>query len=376
MDEQHKQLDMCVEDEGAKQSSETEIACGNQEVPEDLQDKNEKHEELRKVGGTPSSMGLPKINLADFDKWASVATQSKSLQNDCRPEPEVTSTEEPPECSEAPEAWQPVSTESDAQGRVVRERFASGPDVVVAYDENGNAHRFNNEPITQMPPDFEQVPEFRQKQLDGQAKELLDKYSEPQYDGEDRSMDFQRVADMQKEIAQRQDLTETEKCLLYSKIQVSMREGGMKVENWNEKLEMIDSWTGQSDPWHAIAPIDDKYHNRLANMSKEDASKAIYEQEDHTEGDMHDSWIKRQMWKGARWGMGINQGDINASEAQVECMRQLKDKGTFAAYADEWEKQYVDKGGVNPRHVDPTGGAQGAGPEGGSSSGQGGANGH
>src|SRR6185436_18439069 len=126
-----------------------------------------------------------------------------------------------------------------------------------------------------------------------------------------------------------------------SKIQVLMREGEIKVENWNEKPEMVDSWTGEKDPWHAIAPMDDKYHNRLVNMTPEEASKAIFEQEDRTEGDMHNSAITKVLWKAARFALGINQGDINASEAQLKCMRELREKGTFSAYADEWQKQYV-----------------------------------
>lgn len=370
MDDQHQEIDQCVEQSSTDSSSDNEMTCSNQEIPEDLKEKNSQHEELRKVGATPSSLGLPKINLADFDKWESVTNQSKAAlpeQNECRPEPQECSNDGTNEAQQSSEDTvnQPVSTQTDSEGRVIREKFASGPDVVVAYDEKGEAHRFTNEPIKEMPPDFKQVPEFRQKQLDGQAKDLLDKYSAPTSDDEDPSMDFQKVADLQKEIAQRQDLTETEKCLLYSKIQVNMREGKMPVENWNEKPEMIDSWQGQGDPWHAIAPIDDRYHNRLVNMTEEEASKAIFEQEDHSEGDMHESLWDRIKWKGARQVMGINQGDINASEGQLKCMRELREKGSFEAYANEWEKQYVNKGGINPRHVDPTGGAHGAGPEGG-----------
>lgn len=257
-----------------------------------------------------------------------------------------------------------VPVESKALPEQTVEEKPVSPDVVIAYDDNGQAHEFKNEPIRQMPPDFASVPDWRQKQLDQQAEDLLEKYSAQGRDTEDKSMDFQKVADMQKEIAQRPDLTETEKCLLYSKIQVTMQEQKVTVENWNEKPEMIDSWSGQRDPWHAIAPIDDRYHNRLVNMTPEEASRAIQVQEDSTEGDMHDSIIDRAMWKTARAILGINQGDINASEGQLKCMRELREKGTFAAYANEWERQYVNKGGVNPRDVDPQGGAEGAGPVG------------
>jgi hypothetical protein len=30
-------------------------------------------------------------------------------------------------------------------------------------------------------------------------------------------------------------------------------------------------------------------------------------------------------------------------------MREMRSKGTFAAYADEWEKQFVQKGHMSPR---------------------------
>lgn len=333
-------LDQCT-DKTESTAKSDDMACNNQEKPEDLKEKLNSQAEARKLGITPSSLDLPKINLADFDKWNAILNQNKvelPEQNASKTEPQV--------CQEEIDNTPPM------------------PEKIVAYDDKGEKHEFENEPIETVPPDFSKVPEWRQKQLDTDAKEILDKYSAPAGDDEDPSMDFQKIADMQKEIAARQDLTETEKCLLYSKIQVNMREGGMTVENWNEKPEMIDSWTGQHDPWHAVAPIDDKYHNRLTNMTPEESSAAIQEQEDHTEGDMHDSWYKRWAWKGMREVMGINQGDINASEAQVKCMRQMREKGTFGAYAEEWEKQYVNKGAVNPRDVDPQGGQQGAGPVG------------
>ncbi|MBX9686228.1 MAG: hypothetical protein K2X27_05970 [Candidatus Obscuribacterales bacterium] len=303
-------------EKSSTESSSNEIASCNQERPEDLKSRMAQNTEARKLGNTPSSMGLPKIKLEDFDKW---------------------------------QAEKPISTESADDGRVLREKYASGDDFVVAYDEAGEAHKFVNEPIKEMPPDFSQVPEWRQKQLDDESNLLLNKFAGAKAAGEYEHLDFQKFADLQKEIAQRQDLTETEKCLLYSKIQTTMREKPIPVENWNEKPEMVDSWSGQSDPWHAIAGIDDKYHNRLLKLSPEDASKAIFEQEDRTEGDMHSSWPAQVAWKLARAAMGINQGDINASEGQLKAMRQLKEKGTFAAYAEEWEKQFVNKNGLDPR---------------------------
>lgn len=348
MDEKFEQCS----DGGVSDSTAGEMSTCNQEIPPDLKEQQEQHSEARKAGKTPSSLDLPKISLDDFFKYEAVVCDNKpaspqdaspptesqicSDDSDLRPQPEI-------------DGVAPQSTETDEDGRVVRERFASGPDVVIAYDENGEAHRFVNEPVSQMPPDFSKVPEFRQKQLDHGAEDLIDKYTRPDNSGEYGRLDFQKIADLQQEIAQRQDLTETEKCLLYTKAQNIMRDRPVPIENWNEKPEMIDSWTGKYDPWHAVAPIDDKYHNRLVNMSPEESAKAIFEQEDRTEGDMHESALKRVAWKAAREVLDINQGDINASEGQVKAMRELLDNGTFGAYADEWEKQYVDKNGVDPR---------------------------
>lgn len=355
-------LEQCLDDNSSSTKS-TDISTCNQEEPEALKDQKAKQCEARKVGATPSSLDLPKIKMDDCEKWQSALTpaaaekiQTSTDSQVCSPE-----TEKRAKTGSDTDPSKPISTETDEKGRVVHEKYATGPDVVVAYDENGEAHRFKNEPIKEMPPKFDQVPEWRQKQLDDKAKEILDKYHTPEAPGEVPYMDFEKVSDMQKDIASRQDMTETEKCLVYSKIQTTMREGGITVENWNEKPEMIDSWSGQSDPWHAIAAIDDRYHNRLVNLTPEEATKAIHEQEDRTEGDMHPTLVGRTLWKIARRVYGINEGDVNASEGQLKCMRELREKGTFSAYADEWEKQFVKKGGNNPHDQ---GGAEGAPPYG------------
>lgn len=350
------------------------LSTSNQEVPDDLKDKNQQHSEARKLGATPSSLDLPKINLADFDKWESVVNQcGPKVQDQCSPPPEAQVCAPPSPkpadtatCGDNPSTLPPeqqvcrdgdnkapdTSNESDKAttvikddlGRVVREKSDSGKDVVVAYDDKGEPHKFPNEAIKQMPPDFSQIPDWRQKQLDKESDEMLNRYAGGKTAGESEKLDFQKIADMQKEIGQRQDLTETEKCQLYTKIQNTMQEKGIYVDSFNEKKEMIDSWSGERDPWHAIAPLDDKYHNRLLKLSPEEATRQIHEQEDSTEGDMHPTWAGRTAWKIARLTLGINNGDVNASEGQLKAMRALKEKGTFSAYADEWEKQFVVKG--------------------------------
>ena len=116
-----------------------------------------------------------------------------------------------------------------------------------------------------------------------------------------------------------------------------MRSQDLSINDADEKPEMIDSWKGSWDPWHALIGMNDGYHaDKLINMSPEDASKAIFEHEDAKEGD--DAGLT---WKAARFLLGINQGDINASEGQLNALRQLRDQGTFSAYAAEWERQFV-----------------------------------
>jgi len=212
--------------------------------------------------------------------------------------------------------------------RLVRVKIPSGPDAVIAWDDNGNPHQFPDEPIKSLPPDFKNIPTWRFQQLDRDAKQLLDGYYKDGY------LSFGDIADLQKDIARRKDLTEVEKCQLYDLVQETAMDRDPKFDDRDEKPAMIDSWKGNLDPWHAFAPISDKRHTELVNMPPEEASKKIFEFEDWEE---NTGW----KWKAARLIFGRNEGDINASEAQLVAMRKLREKGTFAAYADEWERQMV-----------------------------------
>ena len=226
-----------------------------------------------------------------------------------------------------------IATE-EKDGRPVREDMSSGPDVVIAYDDQGNAHRFPDDPITKLPVDFSGIPDWRAKQLDRGAQELIDKYyANP----DDQEMSFRDVANIMKDISQRNDLTEVEKTRMWSGVHHLMGSQDLSIDDSDEKPEMIDSWKGSWDPWHALIGMNDGYHaDKLINMSPEDASTAIFEHEDSKEGD--DSGFT---WKAARFLLGRNEGDINASEGQLKALRQLRDQGTFSAYAAEWERQFV-----------------------------------
>jgi hypothetical protein len=187
------------------------------------------------------------------------------------------------------------------------------------------------EPITKLPVDFSGIPEARAQELDKGAQTLLDRYYG------DEKLSFRDISDIQKDIARREDLTEVEKCRLWTGVHHQMREKDLSIDDSDENPAMVDSWKGSWDPWHAVIGLNDGYHaNELINMSPEDASKAIFQHEDAKEGD--DAGLT---WQAARFALGINQGDINASEGQLAALRKLRDNGSFAAYAEEWEKQFV-----------------------------------
>lgn len=217
-------------------------------------------------------------------------------------------------------------------GHVVREDMSAGPDVVVAYDDQGQAHRFPDEPITKLPVDFSGIPDWRARQLDTAAQQLIERYYNV-----DEEMSFRDVSNIMKDISKREDLTEVEKARMWTSVHHQMRSNDLSIDDSDEKPQMIDSWKGSWDPWHAMIGLNDGYHaDQLINMSREDASRAIFEHEDAKEGD--DAGFT---WQAARFVLGRNEGDINASEGQLEALRELRSKGTFAAYAAEWERQFV-----------------------------------
>lgn len=228
-------------------------------------------------------------------------------------------------------------------GRPVRERMKNGPDTVIAYDEEGNAHRFRDEKITVLPVDFSKIPEWRLKQMNETAYKLIEKYMKgaTPTGGPDGMLSFNDISDIMKDIGKMDDLTEVEKCRLWSEVRNVMQDRKVPVLDADEKREMIDSWKGSSDPWHALITLNDGYHgNRLINMSPQDASRAIQAHENGAEADSM-GFFRGLLWRGAKMVYGVNQGDINASEGQLKALRELRRGGTFAHYADEWQKQFV-----------------------------------
>lgn len=236
-----------------------------------------------------------------------------------------------------------VTSTVEQNGRVVRERMECGPDMVVAYDDQGKAHRFPDEKITALPVDFSSIPDWRLKQMNQDATQLIRNYftEKTPTGGPDLSLSFHNISDIMKDISKMDQYTEVEKCRLWSEVRNIMQDRSLNVLDADEKKEMIDSWKGSGDPWHSLITLNDGYHaNRLINMSPEDASKAI---RDHEEGaetkDM--PWYRAAMWNTAHFFLGTNTGDVNASEGQLHALRALRNGGTFAAYADEWTRQFV-----------------------------------
>lgn len=235
------------------------------------------------------------------------------------------------------------NTVKDDQGRTVRMKSDSGNDTVIAYDNNGAAHEFEDTKIDTLPVDMSNIPDWRQEQIKAKAGPLIDKYTEgAQPNGSpDGVISFNDVASMMKDVSKMDDLTELEKARLWSDIRIKLQKDSVPMIDADEIPEMKDTWKGISDPWHAIITMNDGYHaNRLVNMSEEDASKAIMAHEDGSEA--HKKSLPRSiLWHGAMIVYGINQGDINASEGTLRALREYRSNGTFEAYADAWKENFV-----------------------------------
>ena len=227
-------------------------------------------------------------------------------------------------------------------GKLVRERSATGNDTVIAYDKEGAPHRFEDKPIDKLPVDFSGIPEWRREQLTKQAGDLIKAYNEGDPPGTgDGKVSFTDLSKMMKDVAARPDLTEVEKARLWSDVRIGLQKNDVTIDDSDEKPEMIDSWKGSGDPWHAIITLDDGYHgNRLINMNEKDASQAIQDHENGAEADKM-PFPRNLIWRGAKAVLGVNTGDINASEGTLRALRAYRSGGTFQHYADAWEKEFV-----------------------------------
>lgn len=198
--------------------------------------------------------------------------------------------------------------------------------------------------VTSLPADFSSIPEGRRREIAGMAAELLKPYTN-KADANNRDADgkvsFGEIGSMMDRIAKRPDLSELEKCRLWSDVRIGMGKMGLPIQDCDEVPKMIDSWHGAKDPWHALITMDDGYHgNRLINMTPEQATKAIIDHENGADNGHYPLW-KQVGWQGARLLRGINQGDVESSEGQLKALRALRETGMFADYAKEWKKQFM-----------------------------------
>lgn len=197
--------------------------------------------------------------------------------------------------------------------------------------------------VSSLPVDFSEIPESRRQELRKTADDLISKYTSGESaDGDDDGkLSFHDIADVMKDIAKMDNLSEVEKCALWSQVHRNMYDGEIPITNDDENPSMIDSWKGSSDPWHALISLNDGYHaDHLINMTPEAATQAILDHENGAEADRMGFWGELQ-WRTAKAVLGVNQGDINASEGQLKALRELRSQGTFAAYAAEWQRQFV-----------------------------------
>ncbi len=213
-------------------------------------------------------------------------------------------------------------------------------DSMKAFDGNAGAPQL----VTQLPADFRSIPEGRRKEIAGMAGELLRPYTN-KADANNRDADgkisFGEIGSIMDRIAKRPDLSELEKCRLWSDVRLGMGKMGLPIEDSDQVPKMIDSWHGAKDPWHALITLDDGYHgNRLINMTPEKATQAIIDHENGADNGHYPLW-KQVGWQAAKIIRGVNQGDIESSEGQLKALRALRETGMFADYAKEWKKQFV-----------------------------------
>ncbi len=197
--------------------------------------------------------------------------------------------------------------------------------------------------VTNLPADFSSIPEGRRREILGMAAELLKPYTN-KADANNRDPDgkvsFGEIGSIMDRIAKRPDLSELEKCRLWSDVRIGMGKMGLPIQDCDQVPKTIDSWH-RTDRGHALVTLDDGYHgNRLINMTPEQASKAIIDHENGADNGHYPLW-KQIGWQGARLLRGINQGDVEASEGQLKALRALRETGMFADYAKEWKKQFV-----------------------------------
>lgn len=222
---------------------------------------------------------------------------------------------------------------------VLAQSSGNDTNAMKAFDGQGGLQL-----VTQLPADFSSIPDARRREIAGMAGELLKPYTS-KADANNRDADgkvsFGEIGSIMDRIAKRPDLSELEKCRLWSDFRIGMGKMGLPIEDSDQVPKTIDSWHGKKDPWHALITLDDGYHgNRLINMTPEKATQAIIDHENGADNGHYPLW-KQAGWQVAKAIRGVNQGDIEASEGQLKALRALRETGMFADYAKEWKRQFV-----------------------------------
>ncbi|MBC8000527.1 MAG: hypothetical protein IAF58_21430 [Leptolyngbya sp.] len=228
-------------------------------------------------------------------------------------------------------------------GRVVRKDMSEGPDQVIWYDKQGNSHAVLDQRITRMPVDIHAgIHPEREEQLARKANDIL-------YAGADRSnlhlnpkpiVGFNSVANMMDAVAGSADLTEREKCNVWSRIV-----GGLKSDKYymtakDANPAVVDSWLA-GDVWHAVIPMNDSYHgDRLINLPRDRAINAILNHELGGEAN-HLQGFTRLKWLAAQRLLGPNQGDIESSRRQLNALDVFLKDG-FSGYSWAWRRLFVE----------------------------------
>jgi hypothetical protein len=195
--------------------------------------------------------------------------------------------------------------------------------------------------------------EDRRRMLDQRAQALINKYSHQQVHVTDSSpqgsngsmpgniralpeLNYRDIGNIQSDIAGDRSLGEQDKAHVWTQIANHKLTLGLDnpdawyvTSNEGARPEVIDSYRPADSPGHAFVGFTDPYHGPLAMLpTMADSREAIRKHEEGEFGGV------------ARFFLGFNQGDYNASVGTIEALRAYR-QGGFAAFAAAWKEKFV-----------------------------------
>jgi hypothetical protein len=189
--------------------------------------------------------------------------------------------------------------------------------------------------------------EDRQRVLDQQAQSLIDNYSDRQvrvtggFPPVIRTLpelDYHDIGNILNDVAGDHSLGEQDKAYLWTQIANHKLALGLNnpdpwyiPSNEGATPEVIDSRRPDDSPGHAFVGFTDPYHGPLAMLPTMAESREAIHQHEESEGGAV-----------ARFFLGFNQGDYNASVRTVEALRAYR-QGGFAAFAAAWNQRFVQR---------------------------------